>query len=880
MVKKISPPRNSKTLLARTINIPGGVPFSEFDNRGNIKVTDIIVGLRADENSQFSLGSGILDDNDNYIIGYESVGNDAANYLNFVNAETGDAPTIAPVGQDGNIAITIQSKNNAPINLLTQNNYINLNNTSPLYGFTTDGTFTDASNLYAPSAFAVKTYVDDSSAALANLTYITNIDETELLPNSHQLLGTSNQIDVNDGVVSLPEDLVLPGTLTVNDDVNINTFKITKNIGGQTLLTTVSSGGAYVGDLNIRPSFDDYSSIYIDSGTDINIIAGHNNDGGSILITTKSTDAPIVIGSTFTSVKLYLNRIHVPNGLTDVPSNGGVCIITPHAGPAIFGVESYASLNDGQILIGSDSGPPSAANLIEGDGITITNGANSITITNDSPASSITGTANQINVTDGVLSLAEDLILPGTINLNGHDIKSTSGQNIRIAPGNPALDWVDLQSKTVNVLESIIFNDDQLNNITYNHESNTFYFNANDNETLSLSASGLKIGGTGATITSISTDGTLGSDSDTLGVTEKAVKTYVDNKDYLTPPSATTALSANGDDLTGVVNNVYYPFVTPQAALDAIIAENNVALTLKVYAKEGDVGYPDCSITQFNGLTIQGQNTWSSLGNFDISNQGGTVGYYSQFLNIGFGDFTYTNFNNNKNFLTFDGCYCSNLSMDNDLSASAGINEGNFYNNMTIYGNISYLHSGYSIQTTNFIETYIKCLFYGDMEINGPHVRVVFIGCIDLPQITYLNGATPAQVFVIGGSYRFDVTVDAADLATGGSVILVPNVNRFGTTIKFKISNLWVNYGGTNFSGGGGDRLLSITDNTTDFSVIPAATLQALVNAGWGSTDIPYPASASLNTTANNLVAKYSGGTTDYTTGSVVISGVVEMVTQ
>lgn len=109
------------------------------------------------------------------------------------------------------------------------------------------------------------------------------------------------------------------------------------------------------------------------------------------------------------------------------------------------------------------------------------------------------GTVNQIAVTNGVLSFAEDLIMPaftagGEINLNGNSIVSPNGQNIRIAPGIPGLDWIDLQSSIVNVLESIIFNNSELNNITYNHNSNEFYFNANNDTLLILSSSGITIG--------------------------------------------------------------------------------------------------------------------------------------------------------------------------------------------------------------------------------------------------------------------------------------------------------------------------------------------------------------------------------------------------
>lgn len=124
---------------------------------------------------------------------------------------------------------------------------------------------------------------------------------------------------------------------------------------------------------------------------------------------------------------------------------------------------------------------------------------------------------------------------------------------------------------------------------------------------------------------------------------------------------------------------------------------------------------------------------------------------------------------------------------------------------------------------------------------------------------------------------RFDITVPVASLASGGSVTLYTSSG----SKQYKISSLFVNGGGTNFSGDGGDRLLSITDNTTVYSVVPAASLQTLANTGWGVTGLPFPASAAINTSTAagaSLVAKYSGGTTDYTAGSVVISGILQRV--
>ena len=88
-----------------------------------------------------------------------------------------------------------------------------------------------------------------------------------------------------------------------------------------------------------------------------------------------------------------------------------------------------------------------------------------------------------------------------------------------------------------------------------------------------------------------------------------------------------------------------------------------------------------------------------------------------------------------------------------------------------------------------------------------------------------------------------------------------------------------LNQNGTNFSGG--DRDLSIDDGFTTYSIVPAASLQALSNSRWGSVAVPPPPSASFNTLTQpsfNLSVRYANGTTDYTAGSVTITAIWEKV--
>lgn len=123
----------------------------------------------------------------------------------------------------------------------------------------------------------------------------------------------------------------------------------------------------------------------------------------------------------------------------------------------------------------------------------------------------------------------------------------------------------------------------------------------------------------------------------------------------------------------------------------------------------------------------------------------------------------------------------------------------------------------------------------------------------------------------------FSVTVGQAALATGGEVVLQASSGAK----QYRLIDLKMDAGGTNFSGGGGDRLLDVTDGTTVYSTIPAADIQTLTNNSWGDAKMPAPAAAGWNTSTAAgapLVAKYSGGTTDYTAGSVIISGLIARI--
>jgi parallel beta-helix repeat protein len=124
-----------------------------------------------------------------------------------------------------------------------------------------------------------------------------------------------------------------------------------------------------------------------------------------------------------------------------------------------------------------------------------------------------------------------------------------------------------------------------------------------------------------------------------------------------------------------------------------------------------------------------------------------------------------------------------------------------------------------------------------------------------------------------GNILTTEVTVAYTDLASAASKTLVAALSG----ARFKVRNIVLSGGGTNFSGGGGDRLMAIQDSsgTTIWSVVPAATMQSLAFSRWGDTGVPAPGTAAHLTAQSvageALVAKYSGGTLDYTAGSLTL---------
>jgi hypothetical protein len=139
---------------------------------------------------------------------------------------------------------------------------------------------------------------------------------------------------------------------------------------------------------------------------------------------------------------------------------------------------------------------------------------------------------------------------------------------------------------------------------------------------------------------------------------------------------------------------------------------------------------------------------------------------------------------------------------------------------------------------------------------------------------TVSAGSTPASIIITK-----DITLGFAALATAGKV----NIQSALATAQFKIRNIMVNYSASGLSGGGGNRLIVISDGTTTYNStgITAALLGTPINTVWGGTGNPVAGTVAQNTSSvagAQIYAQYAGGTTDYTAGSVVITVTYERV--
>lgn len=250
--------------------------FTDFPDVGPFQTGDLPVGTRGGQNAQFDFpGAGIKDANGNFLLGWQTVGMSAVNYIQSINSISGEAPGFVPDGIDANIGISFTPKGMGGIEFSTTGaanfayvnsgmgnvtldfgGYFSLNGTQGVNSISNDNTLAANSANILSTQQAVKGYIGASSAPI-NASYITGADETATLPNSLQLLGTANQITVTGGTLSLSSTLITPGSVTLGGNLNVGTSRIVSPSGSAIeLVPNVDADGIDLSSTIIRVEQD------------------------------------------------------------------------------------------------------------------------------------------------------------------------------------------------------------------------------------------------------------------------------------------------------------------------------------------------------------------------------------------------------------------------------------------------------------------------------------------------------------------------------------------------------------------------------------------------------------------------------------------------
>mgnify|MGYP003440655023 CR=1 FL=1 len=155
---------------------------------------------------------------------------------------------------------------------------------------------------------------------------------------------------------------------------------------------------------------------------------------------------------------------------------------------------------------------------------------------------------------------------------------------------------------------------------------------------------------------------------------------------------------------------------------------------------------------------------------------------------------------------------------------------------------------------------------------SGGSISVASGGVVDLaPGTRKSDGVVMSEVKWV------DVTVTAALLDGAGTVAVIAG----GTGDQYKIRDIMLVGGGTNF-GAGGNRTIVLTDGTTVWTTIANADLESAPAATlrWGDTKVPFATGTSdtSSAAASTIRFQYAGGTTDHSTGSIKFAVCLEKV--
>ena len=198
-----------------------------------------------------------------------------------------------------------------------------------------------------------------------------------------------------------------------------NQFSLTSPVsvanGGTALSTTPSNGQLLIGNGT------GYTLATLTDGTGINITegAGTITIANTGVLSVTGTTNQITASPTTGAVVLSLPSTLVVPGSLEVTTTFQVDTFTPNSSLYVTTggqVVSTAALTDGQILIGDTGGPPVAGTITGGTGVTVTNGAGTITIDIDAAEVVTTFSGGTTGLAPNTPT-AGDIVLAGTLNV-------------------------------------------------------------------------------------------------------------------------------------------------------------------------------------------------------------------------------------------------------------------------------------------------------------------------------------------------------------------------------------------------------------------------------------------------------------------------------
>ena len=483
--------------------------FSKFKNDEECRIGDQIVGLRNGINSRFAFpASGIKDVNGNWVLKWSTEGALALNNIHFYNALTGAPVMIKAEGTDSNVSLEIYSDSdgdisliapqngdinltlggNGDINFTTPTGYMVINSTSPIEEILDEDDMISNSDVALSTQQSIKAYVDSHISS-------TNFFIYTFVSTTGDLSATYNNGSSGVGA-----------TLTANSNGAANIDGVALSLGDIVLFKDQSSAfqnGIYsvtqIGDGSNPAIYTRY--IYFDDNSEIKkgyltfTLFGTQNAKKSYQLTTDV----VTVGVD----SLVYQQDTIPTLLSSVD----------------MAVVRFDGTNGGQIqgsnVTISDTDVVSGVTQLNVDNIRI----DSNTISSTNANGDIVFTPNGT----GVVIVSSVLDMQNNIRLNGNDITSTG--NITLSP-DTGLE-IDLDSDDVWIGKNLQHSGDADNKISFDVDTQDFI--TGNSSRLDLSNSGVRFGGAGARVTSISDDVTMVADSATLSVTQHAAKTYADS---------------------------------------------------------------------------------------------------------------------------------------------------------------------------------------------------------------------------------------------------------------------------------------------------------------------------------------------------------------